>query len=155
MTASRRAALKTGAAFCLLNLLAAFGLVSPGDAWAQAWERGAFDKKKLIDALRALGDAAPIASDQILITAPDTAENGAIVSVAAVSKIPGTQRIAWLIERNPSTLAAIFDFPSGTLPEIGTRVKIAETSNVIVLVKAGERFYSAQKRIHVTVGGCA
>jgi sulfur-oxidizing protein SoxY len=77
-----------------------------------------------------------------------------VVPVTVVSAIPSTQSIAILIEKNPNTLAAVFDLPAGTDPSITTRVKMAQTSNVYALVKAGGKFYVAHKEIKVTLGGC-
>ena len=86
--------------------------------------------------------------------APDIAENGAVVPVAVNSKLAKTQSIAVLVERNPNTLAAAFDIPPGTDPFISTRVKMAQTSNVVALVKADGKYYFASKEIKVTLGGC-
>ena len=154
MNNSRRNALKAGGSVGLYSTLVALGLVKPGDAWAQAWNKGAFETKSFADALKALGANAPAASASVVITAPDIAENGAVVPIAAVSKLPNTQMIAYLIEKNPNTVTAIFDLPAGTLPEVQTRVKMGQTSNVMVVVKADGKFFTAQKEIKVTVGGC-
>ena len=35
-----------------------------------------------------------------------------------------------------------------------TRIKMGQTSNVIVLVKAGDKYFSTAKEIKVTLGGC-
>ena len=51
-------------------------------------------------------------------------------------------------------LAANFSIPDGTLPEVQTRVKMAQTSNVFALVKADGKFYYATKEIKITLGGC-
>ena len=154
MNQSRRNALKAGGSVGLFSTLVALGLVKPGDAWAQAWNKGAFETKSVAEALKSLGASAPAMSASVVITAPDIAENGAVVPVAAVSKLPNTQMIAYLIEKNPSTVTAVFEFPAGTLPEVQTRVKMAQTSNVMVLVKADGKFFAAQKEIKVTAGGC-
>ena len=70
------------------------------------------------------------------------------------STIPRTESIAILIEKNPNMLAAIFDIPAGTEPSLSTRVKMAQTSNVYALVKAGGKYFVASKEIKVTLGGC-
>ena len=70
------------------------------------------------------------------------------------SAIPGTQAIAILIEKNPNTLSADFEIPEGTDPFITTRVKMAETSNIYAVVKAGGKYFQAAKEIKVTLGGC-
>ena len=40
------------------------------------------------------------------------------------------------------------------LPEVTTRIKMGQTSNVTVLVKAGGKYFTATKEIKVTLGGC-
>lgn len=154
MNQSRRNALKAGGSVGLFSTLVALGLVKPGDAWAEAWNKGAFETKSFADAIKALGASAPTMSSEVIITAPDIAENGAVVPVAAVSKLPNTQMIAYLIEKNPSTVTAVFEIPAGTLPEVQTRVKMGQTSNVMILVKADGKYFATQKEIKVTVGGC-
>ena len=42
----------------------------------------------------------------------------------------------------------------GTEPQVNTRVKMGQTSNVIALVKADGKFYYASKEVKVTLGGC-
>ncbi|MSQ60891.1 MAG: thiosulfate oxidation carrier protein SoxY, partial [Betaproteobacteria bacterium] len=54
----------------------------------------------------------------------------------------------------PNLLTAHFSIPDGTLPDIQTRVKMAQTSDVYALVKAQGKFYYASKEIKVTLGGC-
>ena len=72
---------------------------------------------------------------------PDIAENGAVVPIGVTSTIPKTESIAILIEKNPNMLAAVFDIPAGTEPSISTRIKMAQTSNVFALVKAGGKLF--------------
>ena len=38
--------------------------------------------------------------------------------------------------------------------DIATRIKMSETSDVIAVVKAGGKMYSARKNVKVTIGGC-
>jgi len=37
---------------------------------------------------------------------------------------------------------------------VANRLKMAKTSNVIVIVEAGGKLYSTTKEVKVTVGGC-
>jgi sulfur-oxidizing protein SoxY len=106
------------------------------------------------DAFRALGAASPASSTDIIMKAPDIAENGAVVPIGVESRIPGTESIALLIEKNPNPLAAAFDIPAGTELSITTRVKMAETSDVYALVKANGKYFFAKKEVKVTQGGC-
>jgi sulfur-oxidizing protein SoxY len=93
-------------------------------------------------------------SKDITITGPDIAENGAVVPVGVTSKVAGTQAIYILVEKNPNMLAAGFSIPSGTEANVSTRIKMGESSNVIGLVKANNRFFMASKEVKVTLGGC-
>ncbi len=58
------------------------------------------------------------------------------------------------MSENPISLVASYKIPDGTLPSVGNRIKMAKTSNVVVLVEADGKLYSATKEIKVTVGGC-
>ena len=157
MNSSRRQMLKGTGGAAVLGLAMAAGLLRPGSAWAQqgAWNKQAFETKSLADTVKALGGAQPVESKDITITSPDIAENGAVVPFTIASKIPNTQNIALLIEKNPNVLAANFAIPEGTDPWVNTRVKMAQTSNVFALVKGGDgKYYYASKEVKVTLGGC-
>jgi len=152
MNHSRRKALKAGAG--LLALLAAAGVIRPGEVFAAEWNKAAFDMKTLAEALRALGAGSPAASEAILIRAPDIAENGAVVPIAVESRLPGTESITLLIEKNPQPLAASFGIPAGTEANVSTRVKMGQSSDVYALVQAGGKYFVAKKEIKITLGGC-
>ena len=155
MNSSRREILKGSGGATVLALAAAAGLFKPGSAWAQqAWHKAAFETKSLNDAVKAMGGASPTESKDIQITSPDIAENGAVVPFTIQSKLPKTESMALLVEKNPSILAASFNIPDGTEPWVNTRVKMGQTSNVIALVKADGKFYYASKEVKVTLGGC-
>ena len=156
MNQARRHALRTGRGMTLLALLAAAGWLKPGDAAAaEGWNKGAFETHSMDETLKALGSSAPAQSKDIAFVAtPDIAENGAVVPIGITSAIPKTESIAILIEKNPNTLAAMFDIPPGTEPALSTRVKMGQTSHVYALVKADGKYYVASKEIKVTLGGC-
>ena len=142
--------MKTGRA---LGLLALCGAILPRFAWA-AWNKPAFDGKTLPEAYKALGVENLTESGDVQIIASDIAENGAVVPIQAISKVPNTQSIAILVEKNPNMLAALFEISADMLPDVSTRIKMGQTSNVIVLVKSDGKFYTATKEIKVTLGGC-
>ncbi len=151
MDTKRRAVLKTGGS---LLALGAAGLLRPSQALAQDWNKAAFTTRSLADAIKALGGSGSTESRDIVITAPDIAENSAVVPITVESRVARTQAIAFVIEKNPSILSANFDIPEGTDPFVTTRVKMAETSNVYALVRADGKYYHAVKEIKVTQGGC-
>ena len=156
MDTNRRQALKAGSALSLLTLVAAAGWLEPGEAAAaEPWNKGAFDTHSLDETMKALGGSAPVPSNDIAFFAtPDIAENGAVVPVGITSKVPQTESIAILIEKNPNMLAAVFDIPPGTDATLSTRIKMGQTSSVYALVKANGRYYVTSKEIKVTLGGC-
>jgi sulfur-oxidizing protein SoxY len=152
---TRRTVLKSGAGAALLPFLAAAGWLMPADVRAEGWNKNAFDTHSLPDTMKALGGGDPAQSaDIIFFQTPDIAENGAVVPVGVTSNIAKTEAIAILVDKNPNMLAAVFDIPPGTDPTISTRVKMAQTSNIIALVKADGKYYMAAKDVKVTLGGC-
>jgi len=140
----------------LLGALAALvvgGLLKPLMALA-AWNKDAFAAKSPGDALKSLGAASTEPSKDIVIDAPQIAENGAVVPIEVTSNIPGTTAIAVVIEKNPFPLAARFEFKDGALPFVKLNAKMGETSDVRVVATAGGKHYAATREIKVTIGGC-
>jgi sulfur-oxidizing protein SoxY len=151
---SRRTILKYAGAAGMLTAGLAAGIARSPHAAAAQWNSAGFESKAMADALKALGAGNPAESKDIVIAAPDIAENGAVVPVAVTSKIPNTQQISIIAENNPRPLLATFDVSSSSEGYIATRVKIGETSNVWAVVKADGKFFAAKKEIKITVGGC-
>ena len=134
-------------------LLAAAGVL-PARAQS-AYNKAAFEGKSIDEVIKGLGVAKPVASADIALTAPDIAENGAVVPIAASTTLPGVKRIAFLVEKNPTTLAGVFDFTEMVETSVATRVKMAQTSNVLaVAIMADGKVLFAQKEVKVTLGGC-
>jgi sulfur-oxidizing protein SoxY len=154
MDSGRRTVLKGTGGAAVMAVAFAAGLFRPGSAWAQSWNKAAFETKSLNDAVKAFGGSAAAESKDIAITSPDIAENGAVVPFTIASKLPKTEGMALLVEKNPNILAANFQIPDGTEPWVNTRVKMGQTSNVIALVKADGKYYYTSKEVKVTLGGC-
>jgi sulfur-oxidizing protein SoxY len=137
-----------------LAIAAAAGMLRTGHAWAASWNKAGFESKAIADVLKSLGATGASESKDIAITAPDIAENGAVVPVAVTSRIPNTQQISIVAEKNPFPLAATFDVAGGGDGYVSTRLKMGRTSDVWAVVKAGGRYYVAKKEVKITVGGC-
>jgi len=152
MQETRRSVIRAGGA---LGLLAAFGtaLLKPGRALA-ARNQGAFEAKSAVDAMRSLGVSNAEDSKDIVIRAPDIAENGAVVPMDITSNIPGTTSISVFIEKNPFPYTGTFDFSQGAVPFVHLRAKLGESTPVRVVVAAGGKYYTAVKEVKVTIGGC-
>ncbi|HQD17051.1 MAG TPA: thiosulfate oxidation carrier protein SoxY, partial [Ottowia sp.] len=89
---TRRQTLKQSAV--VAGLLAGTGLFPQ---YAHAFNKAAFDAKTLGDALKALGaSGAPEASGSVSLTAPDIAENGAVVPLAVASSLPNVKQLVLL-----------------------------------------------------------
>jgi sulfur-oxidizing protein SoxY len=105
--------------------------------------------------MKAIGAANPMPSKDIVLKVADIAENGASVPVEVASRIAGTETISIIADKNPSPLVASFEFASGAEPYLATRIKLMESTNVRVIVKAGGRHYQSVREVKVTLGGCA
>ena len=132
----------------------AAGLLRPLASLAAAWNKDAFGARSVPDALKSLGAANAAPSKDVLIEAPQIAENGAVVPIEITSHLRGTTSIIVLIDHNPFPLVGKFDFMEGALPFVKLNVKMGETSDVRVVAEAGGKHFVATKEIKVTIGGC-
>ena len=129
-------------------------LLLPLRAVAAAWNKAAFDAEKLANAQNNSGFIGETFSSNIVITTPDRAENGAIVQLEVIANLPNVEAIAIFVEKNPTPLIANFIFSNGTLPQLVTRIKMAETSDIKIIVKAGNQYFTASKNVIVLENGC-
>ena len=129
-------------------------LLEPLNALAALWSKPAFETTKIKEATQLLGIHDEISSTDIQIIAPDRAENGAVVQVEIKSNLANTDAIYILVEKNPTPLIAHFVFSVDTEPSLVTRIKMAETSDIKVVVKAGAQFFTRSKNVIVLENGC-
>ena len=152
--AKRRILLKGSLAAGAVGMAIGAGLLTPRLVLA-TWPEAAFSAQNVDDALKGLlGSTAHEASDKIDLMAPDIAENGAVVPVTVETTLEGASSISLVASGNMMPLVASFELGKGALPFISTRIKMGKTANLIALVKAGDKVYSASKEVKVTVGGC-
>ena len=128
------------------------GMLSPNISFAAFAD--AYKATSVDGVLKSLGATGAAASDQIKIKAPEIAENGAVVPVGITSKIPGTTEIISITAANPNPLAAAYTIGESTVPAVKSRFKMGKTTDVVVLVKAGGKYYTAKTNVKVTKGGC-
>ena len=150
---TRRLILQGAACVALIGL----GNLPFGTAHAAAndkYPEEAFKQKSEADAIKALYGKTAEPSDKVKMDAPEIAENGAVVPISVTTTLADVSSIAFLVSENPNALIAQYKIPAGTVPSVANRIKMAKTSNVIVLVEAGGKLYSATKEVKVTVGGC-
>ena len=120
-----------------------------------AWPEKAFESESTDAAMKELfGSSSATASDAVTLTAPDIAENGAVVPISVSTSLEGAESIGIIVTENPSPLVAAFDLTPDAVPEVSTRIKMGKTSDVMAVVKANGQLYSATKNVKVTIGGC-
>lgn len=152
---SRRAVLQGLATVAVVGLAGIrFEITEALAAVNDKYPEDAFKQKSEADAIKSLYGKTAEKSDKVKLDAPEIAENGAVVPIAVSSSLPDVTSIAILVTENPNTLAAAYRILPGTAANVSSRLKMAKTSNVIAVVEAGGKLYSATKEVKVTVGGC-
>jgi sulfur-oxidizing protein SoxY len=150
----RRLFLKASLATGAVGMAVGTGLLTPRTVLA-AWNTAAFDAESVAAALKAgMGSDAVTDSAEITLDIPDNPENGAVVPVAVATTLTGVQSIALLVEKNIKPLCGIFYPGKRMKPALSIRVKVGESADIIAVVKAGDKLYSARQAVKVTIGGC-
>jgi sulfur-oxidizing protein SoxY len=148
MHIGRRFFIRGGLVLAMLTAL-------PRILFAAVWPQKAFNETTSSGAINELlGPGSPTPSDDISLKAPEIAENGAVVPVKIKTTLQNVQSISIIVEKNPRPLATTVEILPGTLPEFSNRIKMRETSNVMVVVKTDNGLFSTSKEIKVTIGGC-
>jgi sulfur-oxidizing protein SoxY len=154
-SATRRLILKGAGAVALLGLgNIPFSLAPALAAANDKYPEEAFKQKSDADAIKSLYGKTAEPSDKVKLDAPEIAENGGVVPISVSTSLADVTSISFLVSENPNALAASYKIPAGTTPSVANRLKMAKTSNVIAIVEAGGKLYSATKEVKVTVGGC-
>ncbi|MGI9317308.1 MAG: thiosulfate oxidation carrier protein SoxY [bacterium] len=121
-----------------------------------AWPQDAFDADTADAVTQALyGSSGAEASDAITFKAPDIAENGAVVPISLKADIDNTDSVAIMVANNPSPLTVTFEMMNPGKADVGTRIKMGKTSQLVALVRADGKLYTAtSSEVKVTIGGC-
>ena len=147
---NRRDSLKQIA--CIAGLLAGVGYSSLADA---AYNKAAFDSKSVNEAIKFQGAGNISESKEVLLNAPDYAENGAAVALGVSTALAGVRKILILVEKNPASLAASFEVSEWIEANFSTRIKMSQTSDVYaVAILADGRALFSKKEVKVTIGSC-
>lgn len=137
----------------LLALATAAG-VTPGRALA-VYPKKAFKAKQIATALRETVGTADIAeSDAIGIEMPLIASDPDLVPLRVRSGFADTESITIVVAANPSPLTAHYRLHT---PQayVTTRVRMADSGDVLVVVKADGKLYSRRQAVSVGRRGCA
>lgn len=135
MQITRRQALMLGVAGSALAFMPA-----PGHAATEMIER--------------FTGGAPTGSGDLVLIAPEIAENGASVTVEV--ECPGATAIRLLAPANPNPEVCTFTFgPLAGDTHVTTRIRMSETQEVIALAQMADgSFQQATAMVRVTIGGC-
>ena len=152
----RRTLLKGTLAGSALVLAATAGLLKPTRVLAAEWPKGAFEAKSIDAVLKDLYGASEVTDGgkQITIKAPIQAENGAVVPISIQTSLGNVQSIGIVVKENATPLIASVSLANNAAGYFSARMKMAKTSDVQVVVKAGGKLYTASQQVKVTVGGC-
>jgi len=93
-------------------------------------------------------------SDKINLKIPTIAENGAVVPLTVSSELENVQQVIIVVEKNPVPIVAVFELSPDVETFVSARVKMAETSKVVAILKAEGLFYKTEQLVKVTIGGC-
>lgn len=111
-------------------------------------------------ALSKLGSATA-GSGKVSVDLPEIAENGATVPITVTVDSPMTaadyvKHIHVFAEGNPSPEVITFNLtPSNGKAEVGSRVRLGKTQNVVVAaVMSDGSVHTSKKEVKVTIGGC-
>jgi sulfur-oxidizing protein SoxY len=98
---------------------------------------------------------------KIDVELPEIAENGSTIPLLIKVDSPMTaddyvSEVLVVADGNPRPRVITFHFTAMSGHALAaTRIRLASTENVTVVAKTGDgRFFSAQKQVKVTIGGC-
>ncbi|HZL30222.1 MAG TPA: thiosulfate oxidation carrier protein SoxY [Pseudolabrys sp.] len=145
---SRRAALALGAGSAAITIV--------------GWGEGAFaTPKAAADDIAKFTGGKAAEQGKITIELPEIAENGNTVPLSIAVDAPMTDadhvtELLVVAEGNPNPGVAMFHFsPMSGKAEAATRIRLATTQNIVAVAKTSTgKFYTAQKLVKVTIGGC-
>ena len=147
---TRRDALKRS--FAVVSLMMGAGMLPE---LAHAFEKSAFDAKTMAEVFKALGLFMPTESKDVTLTAPDIAENGAVVPMTVQTSLPDVKKLLLLVEKNPSPLIAQFMLNPALEASFQTRAKMSASCDVyaVAVMDDGKTLFT-KKEVKVTLGGC-
>jgi sulfur-oxidizing protein SoxY len=89
---------------------------------------------------------------------PELAENGNTVPLSVAVDAPEGRQVREILvvaPANPNARVIRFRFSAMSVPEASTRIRLAETQDVIAVAQLDDgTFLSVSRQIKVTIGGC-
>jgi sulfur-oxidizing protein SoxY len=119
------------------------------------------DTKEADDLIKAFAGGKTPGEGKVRLDLPEIAENGNTVPMTVTVESPMTEQsyvsdVLILADGNPRPGVATFRFtPASGMAEANTRIRLAETQNVIAVAKMNDgSVYMNKKQVKVTIGGC-
>jgi len=113
----------------------------------------AWTATKVDDAVKEIFGSTATTEGSINLSAPDIAENGAVIPVSFDTELKAT-KVAVFQDANPESAVAVFTIPENAVIDYAIRIKLAKTGTVTVIAEADGKLYSVSKLVKVTIGGC-
>ncbi len=113
----------------------------------------AWTATKVDDAIKEIFGSSALTEGSINLSAPDIAENGAVIPVSFDTTLNAT-KIAVFQDANPESAVAVFSIPENAVIDYAIRIKLAKTGTVTVVAEANGKLYAVSKLVKVTIGGC-
>ena len=124
-------------------------------------DRAQADAKAAADQIAKFTGGKTADKSKISIELPEIAENGNTVPLSISVDAPMTadnyvSEVLVVAEGNPNPSVATFHFSAMSgKAEAATRIRLATTQNIVVVARTSKgEFYTGQKLVKVTIGGC-
>lgn len=152
---NRRLLLRAGLTAGQVALAAKAGLLLPLRVLASDWPGEAFFATSFADAIAALLAGEPVEEGpHVTLEAKAIAEDGATVPIRVSTDLAGPLTVTLFSMANPTPAVGRFELSPRLDPRLDTRVKMAQSGEVVAVVSAGGSHYSTRRRIQVAAGGC-
>ncbi len=121
----------------------------------------AFAKNDAEELIKKFTGGKPASEGKVKLDLPEIAENGNTVPMTISVESPMTEQsyvtdVLVVADGNPRAGVATFHFsPAGGIAEANTRIRLANTQNVIAVAKMNDgSLFIGSKQVKVTIGGC-
>jgi sulfur-oxidizing protein SoxY len=139
-------------------VLGAAGATLTAFGWGGRAQAG---PKEAADQIAKFTGGKTVTQGKISIELPEIAENGNTVPLQVTVDSPMTadnyvSDVMVVSEGNPNPGVVTFHFsPMSGKAEAATRIRLATTQNIVVVAKTSKgEFFTGQKLVKVTIGGC-
>ncbi|WP_421621184.1 thiosulfate oxidation carrier protein SoxY [Alkalilimnicola ehrlichii] len=155
MGISRRLFLKGTAAGGALAAALGSGLITLGQAVAGQTRPG-FASNDIDQAIQALyGDLPLEDSDGVVVEGPPgVADDGGQVPITVRAGMNEVESISLFAAGNQPPLLASYDFPRPCPGTLATRIRMAESADVVAVIKANGTLYRGASFVRIGAAGC-